>query len=195
MKFKICTMADLDACIDVIKSHSTINKMDTVSTGLQASHIERFSLGASGDLFSVPVAVTDDDDNILLISLMRFAQTAKIWWTPFGYASELGRKKFGHRMITQRAMEGSFEYAESRGYYDVYYTIRPARDKLLRGVENNIPILKNYVIQDLEIIEPFSHSKFELIRKFLMGERSGTNPSPLILKRIYRPDKCSSPTS
>lgn len=191
MRFELITSeAQLAQSIEAVREHRTIAKLDAVETGVQELIINGLVLGASGkDKYLTSWLAIDDDGGILGTVAIRLGERVKCWYPKTGFVTKLGSDRYGVNNMFLKAWEHGFSYAESHGYYELFYHQRIGRFKILEKSLREATFLKNYKIDIVETIEPFSKSKNPLVNQYMIGEAAGLNPKAQVLVRIYDPSK------
>lgn len=174
----------------VVMEHTTISKIEAVNSGIIQVAFNLLELSVNDASKHLISWLAIDDDGVLLgVEVTKLGEKVPCWYSKISFVSKLGRERYGVNAMFFKAWEFGFKYAESRGYYELYYSQRIGRYRIMENMMKSAPFLKDYIIDVVEQVAPFSHSKNPLVRTHIHGLASGLNPRPLVIARIYNPDK------
>jgi len=189
MHFKIAdTKADLDEFIRVLHEQSTLNQLEIVDNGIRDRCEHMLTLSQTSVPTLIPGVAYNDDGDCMGINMIKLGETVPCWYQRFAFASTLCRNTLGVTKLQFGAMRWGFNYAESRNYHEYYYVQRSARNRLLQKYFQSADFLKKYIIEDVEVIQPYNHSVNPYIRTYIHGPASGLFPREMLVKRFYNPE-------
>jgi len=189
MQFKIAdTKEDFDVYLRVLYEQATLNQLDIVANGIRDRCAHMLMLSRTTAPTLIPMISYNDDGDCLGVNMIKLGETIPCWYQRFAFASTLGRNTVGVTKLHVAAMRFGFSFAESRNYHEFYYVQRTARSRLLKGYFQEADFLKKYTIEDVEVIQPFSHSVNPYIRTYIQGPASGQFPKEMVVKRFYNPE-------
>jgi hypothetical protein len=138
----------------------------------------------------------DDDDALLSLTGMYYAQTMSTLLLIHGTVSKIGRERYGLfeaiTMLVKQALTKN-EWGETTD--EVYLLTRSARARTVVYFLNDYVTTEtslsknNYVVEEFERIEPFCCSKYKLLGDWLLGPVQGKNIKPLMIIRLYKNKK------
>lgn len=189
MHFKLAdTQEDFDEYIRVLNEQSSLNQLGILDNGIRDRCEHMLTLSQTTVPTLVPMISYNDEGGCLGVNMVKLGETIPCWYQRFAFASTLGRNTVGVTKLQFGAMEFGFNYAESRNYHEFYYVQRSARSRLLKKYFQSADFLKKYTIEDVEVIQPFSHSVNPYIRTYIHGPASGLFPREMLVKRFYNPE-------
>jgi hypothetical protein len=185
MKIRICTKDDYAELTEVIKPVKTIYGVDTISTGWQDRHFQFLETALENPYINV-VAATTDDNKMLGFCVQSFFDTPR-WSLSLCYISESPDKnQFNASKIGGPLLDKLIELAETRGKYEFYYAVRDSGRKRLDMTLSSASIANAYVIRDIEVLPPFTPSKYEKVAEILLGHINGKNAKTIVIRHAYR---------
>lgn len=162
-----------------------------INTGIQniiISSVEKFV--QENDQYNVSwLAYDDNDDELLGVATIKFAETVPCWYSKFSFTTNVGRERYGVSRLFVETFENGFKVAAEKNYYEAYFSIRFGRFRLIEQLLKESEILKDFKVEVVENIPAHSHSINPLVKNFIHGPASGQNPKPLVVIRIYNPEK------
>lgn len=184
MKTKICTKEDYAELVELIKPVKTIYGVDTISTGWQERHFEFLKVALDNPYINV-VAATNDE-KIVGFCVQSFFDTPR-WSLSLCYISESPDKnQFNASKIGGPLLDKLIELAEERGKFEFFYAVRDSGRKRLDMTLASSTVANDYTIKDIEILPPFTPSKYEKVAEVLLGHINGKNAKTIVIRHAYR---------
>lgn len=179
MEARLCQEGDLPQIIEIIKQNTHMYGVDLVSTGLQKLHIK-----AMGDYFqSLPVNYKlvglVDNNELVSFALMRFWESIPAWDASLLYSKVDHFELATNETYSVMVMQKMIEVAESRNIYNFYIITRFS--KIWKRW--NLIFLERfpeYTVSEVEVIEPFQESKWDVFKK-LLGPMNGKNEKSIVV--------------
>jgi hypothetical protein len=178
----LCTEEDLPDLIRLVKKHQYIYGVDTVATGLQRrtlNLIEKIFLEKTNIHI---VGVRSAEKRLLSFCAMIFWESIPAWSPLFLYedSDQLFPKfRIQQPLNFNTAMQKCIEIAESKNIYTGFlvtrfsYTLKRINDEILKE-------FPEYMVSEVEILEPYTKSKY-LGFKMLLGGMDGLNEKTIVV--------------
>jgi hypothetical protein len=182
----LCTKEDLPDLIRLVVKHQYIYGIDTVSTGLQYKTIDFLEKIFSENYNMHVVGVRNLEGTLLSFCVMVFWDTIPAWSPIFLYddADQLFSKRIQQPLNFNTGMRKCIEIAESKNIYTGFLVTRFSH-KWKRVTDTMLEEFPEYIVSEVEILEPHTKSKY-LGFKMLLSGLDGINEKTIVVVQFSK---------
>ena len=182
----LCTEEDLPALVRLVKKHQYIYGVDTVATGLQIRTINFIKKILSENSNMHIVGLRNEEGKLLCFCIMVFWESIPAWSPLFQYeeSDELFSKRVYQGLNFGAIMRKCIEISESKNIYTGFLVTRFSHT-WKRISDNMLEEFPDYIVSEVEILEPHTRSKY-LGFEMLLGGMNGINEKTIAVVQFSK---------